>query len=394
LAGKITTGYTGKDKQGRWFARLTFTDSSGKRKNIQRRAENATAAKQLLRELLRSLEDHGEKTFKADQMTFNDLAEYFTANYLKPAEYSSTRKISGMRSHKEATSHFKPVKEWFGDKKIKSISHADIINYKLHRLKTPIITVKKDAEGKPIETQRPRTITTVNRELSLLRRVLQIAVDEGWLNRSPFAKGDLISTADEVKRERILSRQEEKELLAQCVEERVHLKAIIICALDTGMRQGEIFSLCWKDINFDNGLITIQAFNTKTSTSRQVALSYRLKQELEALHKLSTGDPDAVVFGVKSIKRSFATACKLAKIKDLRFHDLRHTAATRLIQQGLPLQEVGRILGHTQANTTYRYVNANTDTARRAAEALNQFHAQKPEKKEKQEEGEKKELIN
>jgi integrase len=64
------------------------------------------------------------------------------------------------------------------------------------------------------------------------------------------------------------------------------------------------------------------------------------------------------------------SARKIAGLSDVRMHDLRHTAATRLVQGHVPLSEVGRVLGHTQANTTYRYVNANVETARRAADVL------------------------
>src|SRR6185503_9960511 len=63
-----------------------------------------------------------------------------------------------------------------------------------------------------------------------------------------------------------------------------------------------------------------------------------------------------------------------AGLPDIGFHDLRHTAATRLVAAHLPLPEVGRVLGHTQANTTYRYVNANIETTRRAATALDSFN--------------------
>jgi integrase len=63
-------------------------------------------------------------------------------------------------------------------------------------------------------------------------------------------------------------------------------------------------------------------------------------------------------------------------LKDLRFHDLRHTAATRLVTAHIPLSEVGRVMGHTQASTTYRYVNGNIETARRAAAALDAFNAE------------------
>jgi integrase len=66
-------------------------------------------------------------------------------------------------------------------------------------------------------------------------------------------------------------------------------------------------------------------------------------------------------------------------LNDLRFHDLRHTAATRLVGAHIPLSEVGRVLGHTQANTTFHYVNANAETAKRAAAALNAFNAETQE---------------
>ena len=77
----------------------------------------------------------------------------------------------------------------------------------------------------------------------MLRRMLNVAQREGWILRNPFAAGDsLISLADENKRERILTREEEMKLLAACdTPQRAHLKGIIICAIDTGMRQGEYF---------------------------------------------------------------------------------------------------------------------------------------------------------
>ena len=79
------------------------------------------------------------------------------------------------------------------------------------------------------------------------------------------------------------------------------------------------------------------------------------------------------------MKTSFTKARRDAGLLDVRFHDLRHTHATRLVTQQMPLAEVGRVLGHTQANTTYRYVNANVDTARRAAAALDDFNRSVPE---------------
>jgi integrase len=99
--------------------------------------------------------------------------------------------------------------------------------------------------------------------------------------------------------------------------------------------------------------------------------------ELELLKASAPENSDSLVFGiVDNVKRSFGAARSNAGLKDVRFHDLRHTAATRLVGPYIPLSEVGRVLGHTQANTTYRYVNANVETAKRAAVALNMFNSE------------------
>lgn len=84
---------------------------------------------------------------------------------------------------------------------------------------------------------------------------------------------------------------------------------------------------------------------------------HRLAIELERMKSGAPDDPDGLVFGIlDNVKRSFTAARSKAGLKDVRFHDLRHTAATRLVGAHIPLSEVGRVLGHTQANTTYRYV--------------------------------------
>jgi integrase len=99
--------------------------------------------------------------------------------------------------------------------------------------------------------------------------------------------------------------------------------------------------------------------------------------ELERLKASAPHDTNALVFGIlDNVKRSFTSARSDAGLKNVRFHDLRHTAATRLVGAHIPLSEVGRVLGHSQANTTYGYVNSNVETAKRAAAALDAFNAE------------------
>jgi integrase len=362
-----------------WHACISWADESGKRHfKVQKPDENTkTAAKKLAREMLADRESQGEQIIDPSKVTFNQLADYFEKTYVIEPQYVDGRKVAGLRSKYEFELRLKVLMNHFGSRKIKQITYGDLERYKTIRFNTPVVFGKNtrgtDKLGNP--TTRQRSIGTVHKELSLLRRVLNVAVQNGWILKNPFAMGDpLINPGDEKARERILTREEEERLLAACTGVRDHLRPIIIMALDTGMRRGEMFKLKWTDINFENGIINIQAFNTKTLRQRQVAITSRLAQELQALWGSSTLNPEGLVFGVANVKKAFSKARTVAGASDLRFHDLRHTNATRLVAAHIPLSEVGRVLGHTQANTTYRYVNANVDTARRAAAALDQFH--------------------
>jgi integrase len=370
-------------QEKRWFARFDYTDKNGKRRTVRRRAENKTHAKELLLDLLQKHKEQSEQMLEGERMTFDALAAYYERTYLIEPEYVGDRKVAGLRSAYDFRLRLKVLKEFFGKRKLPSITHGDLERYKAARLKVPAVvgrnTRRTKSKGKPKERQ--RSIATVHRELSLLRRVLNVAVRNGWLVKNPFDMGDaLIRPGDEKPRERILSREEEARLLAACTGMREHVRAIIICALDTGMRRGELFKLTWNDVDFDNRIITVRAFNTKTLRERQVAMTERLARELQVRYDLSTKEMDSLVFGITTNASSaFEGARKLAGLPDLRFHDLRHTHATRLVSAHIPLSEVGRVLGHTQPATTYRYVNANVDTVRRVAAALDAFNEAKNE---------------
>jgi len=351
-----------------WWARVTYTDPvTGKRHDRQRRAESKIDAKELVHTLLAEIDSTGGQSLAREHMTFLDLATYFEKQYLKPAEYVDGRKVAGVRSISPAMAAVKALKEHFGKRQLRGITHSDIRSFRAQRLAT------RTKAGKQ------RSVAAVNRELEKLRRLLNIAEREGWILRNPMRSGDsLISVADERKRERIITRDEELRLLSACDDRwRRHLRPIVICALDTGMRRGEILSLKWSDVDFEERVLTIRAFNTKTMKERQVSLTTRLMIELERLWEESPKNRAQLVFGFTSnVKKSFTSVRTKANLPDIRFHDLRHTAATRLVAAHLPLPEVDRVLGHTQANTTYRYVNSNIETTRRAAAALDAFNSE------------------
>jgi integrase len=374
-----------KDKSGKMkkkteiFARVTFLDAStGKRKDKLKRAESRTHARELIKDMLREIDDYGAEALDHNERTFADLADYYEKHYLIEAEYVGGEKISGLRSLATPKGFLETLRAHFGKRPLLSIAYGDVRAFREARRKAPtrydIARYERELkEGPNAELRVTRTIASVNRELSMLRRMFNVALEElGWIRRHPMRGGkSLIIVSAECRRDRIITLEEEKKLLAACMDKREHLRPIIIAAVDTGMRKGELLKMKWSDIDFERRIITVRAFNTKTMRAREVAMTARLNSELQQMWQASPQDPDALVFGIKDdVKRSFNSARCAVGLTDVHFHDLRHTYATRLIGRHIPNLEVGRLLGHTQANTTYRYVNANTETALRAAEAL------------------------
>jgi integrase len=202
--------------------------------------------------------------------------------------------------------------------------------------------------------------------------------------RNPINCGEpLIDRSAERRRDRILTLEEEKRLLAACKGKRKHLIPLIICLLDTGARRGETLKLKFSDLDFENRLITFQALNTKTLKKRQIIMTSRVYDELLKLWESSNKNEDSLVFNFKDVRTSFENACKEAGIEtgrpfEITPHSLRHTAATRLINGQLPIQMVSRILSHENPQTTYRYLSANDETLKQAASIFESVQLQNP----------------
>jgi integrase len=366
---KDRSGYVFQDNQGRWYARTTVTDRQGNRRNIKRRAKDKSDAKQVLKTILRQIEDEGEKGVDASRMTFNVLADFYEKHYLHPAEYRDEKKISGLRAWDRAKGVLTYFRSHFGKMRVREITHGDINSYRLMRLKTQT------------RYNRNRSIAGMNRELVVLRRIFSIGVREGFLLKSPFNGGDpLICAADENQRERILTRDEEARILAAIEREpkREHIRGIFLCGVDLALRRGEIFTLKWSDVDLERRLITVRAFNCKTARSRTVALTSRLFEWLLRWHETRATGNDSIVFGVSvTIKTAWKKICREAGVEDFHFHDCRATAITRMIRAGMPPVEVIRISGHANlSGAFYRYCRADEDTIYRAAAALDAYQAQ------------------
>jgi integrase len=366
---KTRKGSVKADNKGRLIARFTFTDQHGTRHDLRRVVTNKTAGWQTISDFIRELENTGGTSLTTDIRTFAQLADEYEKTELIEPRYVNGKKIKGLRTYKNLKGTLKVLRAHFGNKPIREITYRQVEKFKSTRFETPIVLL----DG----TERHRSVASVNRELSLLRRMFKVAVQEGWLPRDPFMAGkSLISLSDEVIRERILSTEEENRLIAWAsAEERSHLRPVVICALDTGMRRGEIMSLRWSDVDLEKRSIEIQALNTKTLKDRTVPISERLATELVALR---AGNTERVfanerVFNVGSFRRAWKTACRLAKIENIHFHDLRATFATRMIDAGMAEGLVAKMLGHSTTVMTRRiYTRTDEAIIQKAANLLNE----------------------
>jgi integrase len=364
-----------KRKNGKkftWWARVRYADlETGKPQDRCQRAESKADAQEKRNKWIADIEKTAGRCIGSEHMTFADLCDYYEKRYVIPATYVEDRKVKGLRGDLATVkAQLAMLKEHFSQRRLRSITYGAIRDFREIRLET------KTKHGKQ------RSIATVNRELALLRRMLNVARAESFIiTENPFNNGDpLISAADEKKRQRILTRDEEKALLTACdAPKRGHLKPIVIAALDTGCRLGELLKLRWADVDLNARLINILAFNTKTAKPRTVAISARLLAELERLQtEAPHGDPRMRVFCFfDSVKRAFDGARTDAGLHDLRFHDLRHSHASRKIQLGIPLATVSNDLGHTQIQTTLRYVNNDAEAAYQSVAAIDRFNEQK-----------------
>ena len=266
-------------------------------------------------------------------------------------------------------------RDYFGRRLLRDIKYSDLRSYYTTRLK------------EHTHYDRPPTIATMNRELGVLRRIFHIGVREGWITRNPFQMGEpLISPASERRRERILTLEEEGRLLAAC--ENPQRRSLTLNHLPTrhGRAEGSEFlqHLRWHSVNFDSRTVIVEAMTTKTLKGRQVIMTERMSRELYALREASSGAEESRVFSstARQVRFGFRAACKEAGISygspdGITLHSLRHTAATRLVKGQMPIQLVGRILGHSQPQTTYRYLSADGETASQAASIFEAFQAQR-----------------
>jgi integrase len=242
---------------------------------------------------------------------------------------------------------------YFGDTPLNEISKPLADEYRRHRKRVAKITD-----------------STVNHDISVLRRVLFYALDNGILLTNPLSR--IRMTGIRRIRQPVLSLEEEPALLAVAAP---HLKPLIIAALDTGMRRGELFAQRAEDIDLYRKVLSVTHSKTAGGEQREIPLTARMVELLKSMPK------SGLVFTyeghkIDKLRRSWVTAIKNARIRPLNFKHLRHTFNTRLMEAGV-IQDVRMsLMGHSRGRprtTNDIYTHVELPMLRQAIQKLEQW---------------------
>ncbi len=292
--------------------------------------------------------------------TFDELLE----------RYEETFK--GQKTFKCKRCYFPVLRTFFSGKLLSEITSYDLEKFRNKRKATPVKSgIEKVPAGRKVrdaspKLQRERSVADVNRILSTLRHMFSKAVEWEIMEKSPFSKVKSLFYKENNKRLRFLTEDEEERLLSCC---KGYLKAIVITALNSGMRRGEILSLKWSQIR--NGFIYLH--KTKTNEGRQIPINDTLNSLFQSLPRHIKSDYvfcDKDGRPYKEVKRSFKTALQRACIEGFRLHDTRHTFASRLVMRGAGLKAVQELLGHKDIKMTLRYSHLSEDFKKDAVKLL------------------------
>jgi integrase len=265
---------------------------------------------------------------------------------------SSTKAPASAVRDQNCLQHLRPC---FGAKTLAEVTPRGLADYKVTR---------REEEAAP---------GTINKELALVRHAFNIAIREWeWCRENPMQKVKLERVHNEI--DRWLTSEEEAKLLLAVP---TWLREIIVFALNTGMRRGEILALQWGDVDFDRG--TLVVMKSKNRERRTIPLNGTVLGLLAA-KQARNSRTSQLVFTTGSgtpikpwnLVHAFIRARKKAGVENFRFHDLRHTFATRLVQKGVDTYKVQRLLGHKTGLMTQRYAHHSPESLRGGVDILDQ----------------------
>lgn len=233
----------------------------------------------------------------------------------------------------------------------------------LDRLTPELIDEAKERLAREGRTGRPISPATVNRYLA----ALSAAISKSKILRSNPVRQ--VDRGREVARVRFLSENERERLLRVCREsDEPSLYPLVVAALGSGARQGELMALRWRDVDLANRRAVLH--ETKNQERRAIYFPGMAFDALRDWSKVQPIDRRARVFGDRFPRKAWEAALAEAKIEDFRFHDLRHTAASYLAMSGATLPELAAFLGHKTLAMVQRYAHLTEDHTADVAERM------------------------
>lgn len=320
-----------------WWFSITI---KGKQFRFSTRTADRKKATEIYARALLELDNPGKEN---EPVTFND---FMVNQYLPFTERQN--------SYQSKKYYFKVIPDWF-----KRLTLSQISTRELELLQGDLL--------------KGRTPASVNRIIAMVKHSLKKACEWELVGEETLKKVQRVKPLKgEIQRLRFLSLEECHKLIEAAEP---HLKPIIITALNTGMRKGEILNLTWNQIDLKHGYIHLD--RTKNGERRDIPVNSTLKALFKELFKKRRLDTDYVFVNPDTgkkyhdIKRSFTTACRRAGITDFRFHDLRHTFASHLVMNGVDLKTVQELLGHKTIKMTLKYSHLSKAHKEKAVNTLN-----------------------
>jgi integrase len=253
-----------------------------------------------------------------------------------------------------------------GDTRLSKIDIATLEKYQAERLSFP---------GERKEHVKP---ATVNREIACLKHLISKAVEWKLLDAIPLKGAKLFKETG--RRLRFLTPEECRSLLTACSPT---MKQVVMLALHTGMRRGEILTLTWDGVNLREGFIElVDQKNGERSTiplNRKALETIRsIPRRLDSKYLFPGKAPDKPFY---DLKRQFETAVTAAKLDGVTFHVLRHTCASHLVMSGVDLATVKEIMRHKSIEMTLRYAHLSPEHKKSAIATLESALTPRTEKR-------------
>lgn len=282
------------------------------------------------------------------KVRFEEYAKIYEENYSKDK-----------RAYKNESYIIKRLRSYFKDKFLNEITPGEIDGFKQKRKKDGVCNA------------------TINRNLALLKAIFNKAIDseDYGIERNPVNKVEFLD--EDSRRERILTLDEMEGLIKKAhTSWRGQLPLFLVIALNTGMRKSEILSLRWKDVNFKKKYLEVIKERAKNKKMRKVPMNEVVAEELKKIKR----ENEYIFFNpntgshIKHIKTTFKRACREAGIKNITVHDLRHTAASFLVNDcGVDVVTASQILGHSKLEMTMKYIHPSDEHKQRGVDRLGEI---------------------